>query len=193
MYTCTAFNGAVLIMRNNVTRKIIALRFFILAGIGASLYYLVSVHHISLWYVLAGGALTGVLFGKVFCRWMCPMSIIMELIMNLSGDKNAAMLQYHKLGCPIAWVSGWLNRYSIFSISRNKNTCTSCGLCDKSCYISTLEPDTYSLYKKSKENAGNSYTCSRCLKCVAACPNSSLSYSLRKKEQQKQSIAKSED
>lgn len=162
-------------------KYLITLRFFILAALGALLYYFMSVHHLSLWWILAGGAVTGVLFGKVFCRWICPMGIIMEIFMGMSGDKNAALMQYHKLGCPIAWVSGWLNKYSLFSINRNSSTCTSCGLCDKSCYISSIEPENFSLFRNSRKSSGQSYTCSRCLQCVAACPNGSLSFGLRKK------------
>ncbi len=169
-------------MKQHIAKHIIASRMFILVAMGAALYYLIAAQHLSLWYILAAGVLTGVLFGKVFCRWLCPMGIIMELMMSFSGNKNAALLQYHKLGCPIAWVSGWFNKYSLFSISRNRKICTDCGLCDKSCYIATIEPENYSLHKPTPADAADSYTCSRCLKCVAECPNGSLSFGLRKKQ-----------
>jgi len=134
---------------------------------------------ISLWYILIVGVVTGIIFGKVFCRWMCPMGLVMELIMNTNPNGNfSQMYQYHKLGCPIAWISGILNKFSILKIKLNINTCKNCGLCDKKCYISTLEPAKYSLYKTDKINPGNSYSCSKCLKCVEVCPNESLKYKI---------------
>ncbi len=143
---------------------------------GFSLYLLISYFHVSLLYVLIGGSLLGVILGKVFCRWMCPMGFIMELMMggNKKGAEASQMYQYHKLGCPIAWVGGFFNRFSLFGISRNKQTCTSCGICDKTCYISSLN-ENYSLYKEDKETSGSAFSCSRCLECVSSCPNGSLS------------------
>lgn len=163
-------------MRQRIAKLLIAARFGILLLLGIGTYILISVHQVSLWWILAAGAVSGVIFGKVFCRWVCPMGIMMEMMMTFSGNKNAALLQYHKVGCPIAWVSGWMNRRSLFGIRRNAHTCTACGLCDSSCYIARIEPDRYSLYKEEKAEAGKSYTCSRCLQCVAACPNGSLRF-----------------
>lgn len=150
---------------------------FILALSGISLYFAVSKYHVSLWYILAGGILLGLIFGKVFCRWMCPMGLIMELLMGMNANgKSMQMYQYHKLGCPIAWISGWLNKFSIFKIKLKTDTCKTCGLCDKECYIVTAEPEKFSLYKPEMQHPGKSYVCSRCLKCVASCPNGSLGF-----------------
>lgn len=166
---------------NKVTKTLIDRRFYILVVLGIAVYLAVSTFHISLWYVLGAGVLLGLIFGKVFCRWICPMGLIMELLMSLNPDtKVQQMYQYHKIGCPIAWISGWLNRISFFHIHLKKDTCKSCGLCDKKCYIVAMEPTKFSLYKPDKINPGNSYTCSKCLQCVAACPNGSLKYKIRK-------------
>lgn len=160
-----------------ITKFIIAKRIFILAALGGVVYAATSYFNINIWYVVLFGIGTGVVFGKVFCRWMCPIGFMMEMIMG-GGSKNqfSSMYQYHKLGCPIAWASGFLNKYSLFKIKVNKDTCISCGKCDKECYISSLEPTKYSLYKPAKSPSGYSYSCSKCLKCVAACPNGSLTY-----------------
>ncbi len=154
-------------------------RILILSLLGGSLYYMVSQYHISLWYVLLAGVILGVIFGKVFCRWVCPLGLIMEFMMGLNPDgKLKAMYQYHKIGCPIAWISGWLNKYSFFRIKINNESCKNCGICDKECYIVSMEPVKYSLYKPLKERPGDSYTCSKCLKCVTTCPNGSLQYKI---------------
>ncbi len=156
-------------------------RVYILAALGISLYIAISQFHISLWYVLLGGTVLGVVFGKVFCRWGCPMGLVMELMMGMSSDgKIRQMYQYHKIGCPIAWISGWLNKTSLFRIRLNEDSCITCGKCDKQCYIVAMEPQKYSLYKPGLEEPGSSYTCSKCLQCVVACPNNSLRYTHRR-------------
>ena len=160
-----------------VLKFLVNSRMIILSVLGVLLYLAISEYHISLWYILAAGTVTGVIFGKVFCRWVCPMGLIMEMLMGLSPDgKIRQMYQYHKVGCPIAWISGYLNKYSIFRIKLNEDTCKNCGICDKKCYIVAMEPLKYSLYKPVLEKPGSSYTCSKCLECVASCPNGSLTF-----------------
>jgi len=108
---------------------------------------------------------SGVIFGKAFFRWVCPIGFIMEIVTGLGGPDSTfqGMYQYHKLGCPIAWISGVLNKFSLFKVRMDASACSKCGLCDKSCYLATLEPTTYSLFKKDKERPGDVYACSRCL------------------------------
>lgn len=164
---------------NKTLKLLVNKRIVVLAVLGVSLYFAVAHFHISLLLVILGGVLLGAVFGKVFCRWVCPMGLIMELFMGMSPDgKIKQMYQYHKLGCPIAWISGWLNRISLFRIKLNADTCKSCGICDKQCYIVSMEPAKYSLYKINMNKPGNSYTCSKCLQCVASCPNGSLKYKM---------------
>lgn len=160
-----------------ISKFLITKRAVILAIIGVIMLVLVVEFHVSLWYILLLGVITGVVFGKVFCRWMCPMGFIMEIMMGRNSDtKFTGMYQYHKAGCPIAWISGYLNKWSIIKIKLNKESCKNCGLCDKQCYISAIEPEKYSLYKENRVNPGESYTCSKCLKCIEVCPNGSLKY-----------------
>ncbi len=161
------------------TKFIVAKRIFILAILGGAVYAVTSYFNISIWYVVLFGIFTGVIFGKVFCRWMCPIGFIMEMIMGGGSQSQFSnMYQYHKMGCPIAWASGFLNKWSLFQIKVDTDSCIKCGKCDKECYISTLEPQKYSLYKPEKQQSGSSYSCSKCLKCVAACPNGSLKYKM---------------
>ncbi len=160
-----------------VSKLLVSQRMVILSVMGAMLYIGISYYDISLWYILLAGIVLGAIFGKVFCRWVCPMGLIMEIMMGMSPDgKIRQMYQYHKIGCPIAWISGWLNKFSLFRIKINQDTCKNCGLCDKQCYIVAMEPQKFSLYKAKLETPGDSYTCSKCLQCVASCPNGSLRY-----------------
>ena len=158
-----------------LTKLIISKRIVILAILGALVYIASHYYNISIWYIVLFGIGTGFLFGKVFCRWMCPIGFVMELLMG-SSAQFGSMYQYHKVGCPIAWASGFLNKWSLFKIKVNNDTCIKCGKCDKECYISTLEPAKFSLYKPEKLKSGDNYSCSKCLKCVAVCPNGSLTY-----------------
>jgi len=137
---------------NKILKKLVDKRIVILAISGIALYFAISHYQISIWYVVLAGILLGFVFGKVFCRWMCPMGLIMEILMSMNADsKIKQMYQYHKLGCPIAWVSGWLNKFSLFKINLNADSCLNCGACDKKCYIVAMEPAKYSLYKPKTE------------------------------------------
>jgi polyferredoxin len=161
----------------NIAKALITRRSIIQFIIGLAIYLLLTWYHLSLWYLVIAGVVTGVIFGKVFCRWMCPMGIIMEFIMGFNPDsKFRQMYQYHKLGCPIAWIQGALNKYSLMKIHVDHSSCRNCGICDKQCYITTLEPTKYSLYKKGLSDPAENFSCSKCLKCVEVCPNGSLKY-----------------
>jgi polyferredoxin len=146
----------------------------------AVIVFLLKSGHITIAMILIGGSALGILFGKVFCRWMCPMGFIMELMTGAVGDQKAkALYQYHKFGCPIAWISGFLNRISLLTVKhRIVKDCKECGICDKSCYITTLN-NTYSLYKPTLKNPADSYACSRCLECVDSCPTGRLAFNIR--------------
>jgi len=161
-----------------VRDRIISSRRLIQAAISVVVIMAVSYYNVSILALLGVGALTGVLFGKVFCRWMCPIGYVMEMIMGSNPEaKQQQMYNYHKIGCPIAWIGGLTNRISLFKIKRDVTSCTNCGKCDRECYISTLN-DTCSLYKKNKKASGVQYSCSKCMKCVEACPTGSLQYKI---------------
>jgi polyferredoxin len=152
-------------------------RRIIQAVIGVFIYLGISHFQVSLWWVVGVGSALGIIWGKVFCRWMCPMGFIMELMMKMSpNDSFQKMYQYHKIGCPIAWISGWLNKFSFYKIQINTDTCKNCGICDKACYITSIDKQKFSLYKPNTTNPAESFSCSKCLVCVAECPNGSLSY-----------------
>ena len=158
--------------------KIITNRRLIQGILAVSVYFAIEMYNIPLMYVVILGSILGVIFGKVFCRWMCPIGLLMEVLMGGKKDKTGQqMYSYHKLGCPIAWVNGFFNKYSLIKIKMDPSKCTSCNICDDTCYISKLNPD-FSLYKDGKKLAGNSFSCSRCLECVEKCPTGSLTYTL---------------
>lgn len=160
-------------------RKVISKRRLVQALLAAILYFSVSYFRINLLYVIIFGGLSGIIFGKVFCRWMCPIGLMVELMLGKASgqEKNMQMYNYHKLGCPIAWISGFLNRYSLLKISNDSASCVSCGKCDKACYIASLNKE-YSLYDQTKEDPSAHFSCSKCLECVNGCPTGSLKYKI---------------
>ena len=92
---------------------IITKRRLIQGVLAVSVYFAMEFYNIPILYVIIFGSITGVIFGKVFCRWMCPNGLLMEVLMGGRKDNTGQqMYNYHKLGCPIAWISGFLNKYS---------------------------------------------------------------------------------
>ena len=143
--------------------------------IGSVMYF-----NVGIGIILIFAMITSVIFGKVFCRWMCPLGFVMESMLGINKDtKNIQMYNYHKMGCPIAWVSGIMNNFSLFKIKKDTTKCIDCGICDSNCYIASLN-DKYSLYNEKKENSSTQYSCSKCLACVGECPTGSLKYTLKK-------------
>ncbi|MFA5329831.1 MAG: 4Fe-4S binding protein [Prolixibacteraceae bacterium] len=82
-----------------VLKVLVSNRMIILSGLGIFLYLAITQYHISLWYIVLAGSLLGVVFGKVFCRWICPMGLIMEIMMGMAGSdvKIKQMYNYHKI------------------------------------------------------------------------------------------------
>ncbi len=159
-------------------KKVVSVRRIIQAVLAVLLYLAVAYLNINLLYVILFGSALGIVLGKVFCRWMCPIGLVMEVLMGLNQESRQRQLySYYKLGCPIAWISGFLNRFSLFKVKRKASLCVNCGVCDKTCYIAALNPD-YSLYKKNKANPSVHYSCSKCLECVKNCPTGSLGYTV---------------
>lgn len=156
-------------------------RKYIQITIAVSIYIALSLNLISLATLLIIGLISGIIFGKVFCKWMCPMGLIMEIMKK--GMTNEArkvnMYNYYKLGCPISWIQGITNKYSLFKIQVNADKCSSCGLCDKTCYITSINKET-SFYKKNKKIPGEAFNCSKCLECTSICPSGSINFSPRK-------------
>ncbi|OFZ22007.1 MAG: hypothetical protein A2X94_16250 [Bdellovibrionales bacterium GWB1_55_8] len=148
---------------------------------GLSLYLAISNWGISLWWVIAAGSALGIFLGKFFCRWMCPMGAIMEMMMG-AGDEDGrkrSFYNYFKMGCPIAWAGGFLNRMSLFRVRvADASRCKSCNICDEACYVAQFAPG-HSLHLKDLINPSTHFSCSRCLNCVKACPAGALTFQAR--------------
>ncbi len=145
----------------------------------ALVYFTISYFQNGLLYVFLGSILLGAIFGKVFCKWMCPVGLLKSfLTRNMKEDEaKLHMYNYYKVGCPISWVQGILNKHSLFKIKKD-DTCVSCGLCDKVCYITTFDKEK-SVYDADKTSASEAFNCSKCMACVDACPKNSLKFTIK--------------
>ncbi len=144
-------------------------------AVGAALWWAIVHYHLSLWWVIAGALAAGLILGKFFCRWMCPMGAMMEIMTGLSGPDSAHQryYSYFKLGCPISWGGGLLNKLSLFRVKLDPERCRHCSRCDEACYVAHFAEER-SLHQPGQLNASTHYSCSRCLRCVEACPAGAL-------------------
>jgi polyferredoxin len=160
-------------------QRVVSVRRFVQFSIGALVWVAVSKAWIGLAALVVAASLAGIVLGKFFCRWMCPLGALMETVLG-AGDpsgRQAALYGYFKLGCPISWAQGLLNRVSAIRVRVEPSLCADCNKCDQACYVAQLA-DGRSLHAAGKLNASTHYSCSRCLRCVGACPTGALSLGL---------------
>lgn len=69
--------------------------------------------------------------------------------------------------CPVGTLLGFVSRFSIFKPRFNAETCTHCGLCEKSCKASCIN---------SKEQKIDYSRCVSCMDCVEVCRKDALKY-----------------
>jgi len=136
-------------------------------------------------FVLIGSAFLFTGFVKIpaFCKWICPSGTLMGALPLITANEDLrsqiGALFFWKLGillgtiilsvkvyrpfcqylCPLGAIYGWFNRFSLVHIHWEKETCISCGACQKACPID-LPPEKISL----------SPECIKCGQCIQACP-----------------------
>jgi polyferredoxin len=160
-------------------QRLVSVRRVVQFAVGAALWFAIDRGYVGLAAVIVVGSLAGVFLGKFFCRWMCPLGAVMETVMG-AGDPQGrpqAYYGYFKIGCPISWAQGLLNRVSLWRVRVDPSACTHCNRCDRACYVAQLA-DGRSLHAAGKANASTHFSCSRCLECVGACPTGALSVGL---------------
>ncbi len=158
-------------------RALVSRRRAVQLAAGAALFWAIGPGGLPVLWVVYGGAALGVLLGKFFCRWMCPLGAMMELVVGSDGERERNLFMYFKVGCPIAWAGGLLNRLSLWRVKLRPERCTDCERCDEACYVSKLASGR-SLHVAGEVNASTDFACSRCLSCVGAGPTGALTVGL---------------
>ena len=132
-----------------------------------------------------------------FCKYICPVGTLeggiplisthpeLQATLGALFSVKACILIITLLGClmvcrffckvmcPLGAIYGLLNKISIYHMECHKETCVSCGKCQKVCPMDVNPMDN-----------PNSIECIRCGKCVTACPKESLElrFGISKKE-----------
>lgn len=125
-----------------------------------------------------------------FCKYLCPSGTFFGALPLLGTNgalrDQAGGLFFWKLGvllfllvlsikvyrpfcqylCPLGAIYGWFNRFSLVQIHWEKERCTSCKACEKTCPVAL-----------SVQEISRSPECIRCGKCVSACPQNCLHFS----------------
>lgn len=127
-----------------------------------------------------------------FCKYVCPIGTLEGGIFLVSTKKAlqsiVGFLYYYKLTilfvilitsifiyrpfckilCPLGVIYGLLNRLSFGKINLNKESCITCGKCERVCkmeVIPYIEP--------------NSVECIRCGECIKTCPKGALKFTYK--------------
>ena len=129
-----------------------------------------------------------------FCKYVCPSGTLAGISLAAADVKLRAVLgplfnwklillliilvsalivrrSFCKYICPLGALYGLFNRISLYSLKVDKDKCTGCKICEKTCEM-CVDPS---------KNPG-SPECIRCGECVSACPEGALCMGFRNKK-----------
>jgi polyferredoxin len=124
-----------------------------------------------------------------FCKWLCPAGTLeaaiplyfsYEPIRPVLGKLFAWRLfwlflvlifiilirrVFCQAFCPLGALYSFFNRYSIYSLNVDRNSCTGCNTCQRACFAGI-----------PVSGQPNHPECIRCLDCIKSCPNRAISW-----------------
>lgn len=121
---------------------------------------------------------SGSLFGAIFFRLRYPQSLTFNLpfaihMFTLALTIVLALLIsrfWCRYLCPLGAIAGAFNKVSIVSISLDEDKCKKCNVCLEACGMGITK----------LEDVGGSTDCILCGRCVEACPEKALSFTIKK-------------
>lgn len=136
--------------------------------------------------ILAGGSAIAIryiepytYFGSAFTLSVTGLSAIV-IILFLTFFKNRFFCSNI---CPAGTILGLLSKFSIFKTYIKKDSCVSCGMCEKNCPTGCIN---------SKEKFVDNETCIKCFKCTGICPKNSITIGIPPKEEIKFNLKRRE-
>ena len=145
------------------------------------------------WAVLLAMVLLSLaLFEPAYCMWLCPFKAVSEyvasrntigvvqngifvalfaalvIVLPLLTKKRTQCAFF----CPFGAFQSLFNKLSVFDVRIDKNRCTPCVLCQKSC-------PTMALNEQSIAKGETLMSCMRCGACVDACPKDAAVWHIR--------------
>ena len=130
---------------------------------------------------------------SVYCDWLCPFKIVTEFGAVDSLRSYVAFLMFVLLFfglvivlpfltkkrfqcmsfCPMGAFQSLLNKFNLYRVRVDKDTCVGCGICSDACPTLSLSlPETDGVKRVPTVTS----TCTRCGECMTACPKNAISY-----------------
>lgn len=127
-----------------------------------------------------------------YCMWLCPFKAVTEFVEITSAKVLLQTVIFFSLFlglvvvmpiltkrrtqcglfCPMGAFQSLTNKLNVFDLRIDKDKCTQCNLCVKSCPVFAMD-------QESVLNGGTRITCSKCGKCVEACPAGAISFHIK--------------
>jgi ferredoxin-type protein NapH len=133
--------------------------------------------------------------GPWFCKYLCPSGTLTAGLPLLVVDEglraSASWITVFKMSlmslflvsflfsrrsfcktlCPLGTIWGFFNRFSLFTLKIDQETCINCGKCERTCSMHI-----------PVRNEQNDNRCIRCLECLKNCPVNAISFKIHKSE-----------
>jgi len=136
--------------------------------------------------------LSAVSLSPVYCEWLCPFKAVTEapaitnalvifqtvlfvtLFVALVVVLPVLLKRRAQCGlfCPFAAFQSLANRVTAFDVRIDRERCTDCGLCVRTC-------PTFSLTEDSVRAGRTLITCTMCGRCVDVCPSGAARYHVK--------------
>lgn len=88
--------------------------------------------------------------------------------------------------CPVGTLLGFLSKYSLFKIAIDKNSCKSCGICERVCKSNCIDS-----FKNGTLEIDFS-RCVGCFNCLTVCPSDGVNFKRRQYTENKNADTKAE-
>lgn len=135
-----------------------------------------------LWGIFLGGSAVAVryldpytVFGSAFSISAAGLIVLVVVIATVIVKNRIFCTNL----CPVGTVLGLISKISLAKIYITKDSCVSCGQCERNCP---------SVCINSKEKTVDNETCIKCLKCLDVCPKGGIKYGFAPKKEVKFNI-----